>query len=60
MAVLNSLAVTATASYAATAVDPRDALVHGYATATGWSAIALAVVAVLVMVLVRTTAPKEN
>ena len=59
-AVLNSLAVAATAAYAATAVDPRDALVHGYATATGWSAIALAVVAVLVMVLVRTTAPKEN
>jgi EmrB/QacA subfamily drug resistance transporter len=55
-AVLNSLAVAATASYAATA-DRSDALVHGYATATGWSALTLAVAAVLVLILVRTPRP---
>ena len=43
-AVLNSLAVAATAAYAASHPlgDQQEALVHGYATATGWSAVALA------------------
>jgi EmrB/QacA subfamily drug resistance transporter len=56
-AVLNSVAVAATAAYAGT--DPRAALVHGYATATGWSAAALGVTAVLVLVLVRTPRPEQ-
>jgi EmrB/QacA subfamily drug resistance transporter len=56
-AVLNSIAVAATAAYAGT--DPRAALVHGYATATGWSAAALGVTAVLVLVLVRTPRPEQ-
>jgi EmrB/QacA subfamily drug resistance transporter len=56
-AVLNSLAVAATAAYSG--ADPRAALVHGYATATGWSACALAVTAVLVLVLVRTPRPEQ-
>ena len=64
-AVLNSLAVGATAAYVAThrlsdAGGTHDALVHGYATATGWSALALAVVAVLVVVLVRDPNPKKK
>ena len=61
-AVLNSLAVAATASYvvANRPGDPRDALVHGYATATGWSALVLALVAVLVVVLVRTPRPRPH
>jgi EmrB/QacA subfamily drug resistance transporter len=52
-AVLNSVAVAATASYAAAHGGGTDALVHGYATATGWSALALAVAAVVVVVTVR-------
>jgi EmrB/QacA subfamily drug resistance transporter len=56
-AVLNSVAVAATAAYAGT--DPRAALVDGYATATGWSAAALGVTAVLVLVLVRTPRPEQ-
>ncbi len=58
-AVLNSVAVAATSSYAVAhvAAGPRTALVHGYATATGWSAAALAAAAVLVLVLVRTPKP---
>ncbi len=64
-AVLNSLAVGATAAYVAThrlsdAGGTHDALVHGYATATGWSALALALVAVLVVVLVRDPNPKKK
>jgi predicted MFS family arabinose efflux permease len=64
-AVLNSLAVGATASYVAAhrlsgTGGTHDALVHGYATAIGWSALALAVVAVLVVVLVNTPNPKEK
>ncbi len=35
VAVLNSIAVSATRGYAASG-DPRAALVHGYATAAGW------------------------
>ena len=57
-AVLNSLAVAATAAYtAAHATAGRAALVHGYASATGWSALALLAVAMLVVVLVRTPRP---
>jgi EmrB/QacA subfamily drug resistance transporter len=61
-AVLNSLAVAATASYVAShgAGDTPAALVHGYATATTWSAVALAVVAVLVVTLVRTPRPRPH
>lgn len=61
-AVLNSLAVAATASYVAAHGPARtsDALVHGYATATGWSALALAVAAVLVVALVRTPGPRPH
>lgn len=60
-AVLNSLAVAATAAYAAghAAAGPA-ALVHGYASATGWSAVALVAVAALVVVLVRTPRPQPS
>jgi hypothetical protein len=48
-AVLNTVAITATAAFMSTeAGSPtaaRDALVHGYATATGWAAALLVVVA---------------
>jgi EmrB/QacA subfamily drug resistance transporter len=47
VAVLNSIAVSATRSYTGSP-DPRAALVHGYATSAGWVAAALAVVVVLV------------
>ena len=43
VAVLNSIAVSATRDYAASA-DPRAALVHGYATSAGWVAGGLLVV----------------
>jgi EmrB/QacA subfamily drug resistance transporter len=64
-AVLNTLAVAATASYAAVradaaAVDAQDALVHGYATATGWSALALAATAVAVAALIHTPKPRPQ
>ena len=63
-AVLNSVAVAATASYAAVRSTEQGAsstaLVHGYATATGWSAATLAVVAVVVLGVVRTPHPKES
>jgi EmrB/QacA subfamily drug resistance transporter len=61
-AVLNSLAVAATASYVA-GHRPVDAavrqagLVHGFATATTWSAVALAVTALVALALVRTPRP---
>jgi hypothetical protein len=48
VAVLNSIAVSATHDYAGSA-DPRAALVHGYATSAGWVAGGLAVVVVLVV-----------
>jgi MFS family permease len=61
-AILNSVAVAATASYAAThaAGDPHTALVHGYATATGWSAIVVAITAILVLVLIRAPRPEQQ
>jgi len=36
------------------------ALVHGYATATGWSAGALALAAVVVVLCVRTPRPTKE
>lgn len=57
-AVLNSIAVAATASVAAG--PSRQALVHGFATATGASAIALVVTAGLVVVLIRTGRPDQH
>jgi predicted MFS family arabinose efflux permease len=64
-AVLNTLAVAATAAYSVAhagdnAVDAQDALVHGYATATGWSALALTATAVVVVVLIRTPKPRST
>jgi EmrB/QacA subfamily drug resistance transporter len=56
-AVLNTLAITATAAYlsshARLATAARDALVHGYATATGWAAVLLVVVAAVALLLIR-------
>ena len=52
-AVLNSIAVSATAAYLVGHSGARSAaLVHGYATATGWSAGLLVTMAVVVLVLV--------
>ena len=61
-AVLNTVAITATAAYAVAHGRPsgRDALVHGYATATGWSAGALAVAAAVVLLVVRTPRPTKE
>jgi EmrB/QacA subfamily drug resistance transporter len=47
VAVLNSIAVSATSGYVA--ADPAAALAHGYAAAAGWVAAALGVVVVLVV-----------
>jgi EmrB/QacA subfamily drug resistance transporter len=64
-AVLNSLAVAATASYVA-GHRPVDAavrqagLVHGFATAIIWSAVALAVTALAALLLVRTPRPAAH
>lgn len=62
-AVLNTLAVSATAGYVAAHPPGPDlhvaALVHGYATATAWSAVALAVIAVLVFVLINAPRPER-
>jgi EmrB/QacA subfamily drug resistance transporter len=62
-AALNSIAVAATASYVAahgTSIDGATALVHGFATATTWSAVALAATAALSVVLVRTPRPDQT
>ncbi len=48
VAVLNSIAVSATRSYTGSP-DPRAALVHGYAVSAGWVAAALVAVVVLVV-----------
>jgi hypothetical protein len=60
-AVLNTVAVSATAAYvAAHAARPgvgTEALVHGYGAATGWSALVLAAVAVAVLVVVDAPRP---
>ena len=59
-AVLNSLAIAATASYAVAHGPSSTSLVHGYATATGWSAGALALAAVVVVLCVRTPRPTKE
>jgi hypothetical protein len=64
-AILNSIAVAATTAYVAAhaAGGPTvsvTGLVHGYATATTWAAIALAVTAALTVVLVRTPRPAAH
>lgn len=59
VAVLNSVAVSATQSYPGSA-DPRAALVHGYATSAAWVAAALGVVVVLVVAGLRRPSPAEQ
>lgn len=55
-AVLNTVAITATAAYlSAHRPSVNDALVHGYAAATGWAAALLAAVAVVAFVMLRPT-----
>jgi hypothetical protein len=55
--VLNSVAVTATGAYVAAHGPSAAALVHGFAAATGWSALALTATAVVTAVLIRTPRP---
>jgi len=56
-AVLNTVAITATAAYLSTharsTTAARDALVHGYATATLWAAALLVAVSAVATVLIR-------
>ncbi|MGN6721667.1 MAG: MFS transporter, partial [Marmoricola sp.] len=61
-AVLNTLAISATASYLAAhgAIAHVAGLVHGYATATAWSAAWLAAIAVVVFVLIDSPHLKED
>jgi len=58
-AVLNTVAITATGAYLSTRVESaavtRDALVHGFAIATLWAGLLLAVVAILALVMLRPT-----
>ena len=62
-AVLNTIAVTATTAYVSshhlTAATP-DALVHGYAAATGWTAGLLVVVALVAGVLIHSGTMRSN
>ncbi len=55
-AVLNTIAISATGAYLASEERPStsglDALVHGYATATGWAAALLALVAAVTFVMI--------
>jgi hypothetical protein len=62
-AVLNTIAVTATASYLSShagSVAAVNALVHGYATAIGWAAVLLVAVAAVAMVMIRSLRPPSN
>jgi MFS family permease len=62
-AVLNTIAVTATASYLSShagSVATVNALVHGYATAIGWAAVLLVAVAAVAMVMIRSLRPPSN
>jgi hypothetical protein len=63
-AVLNTIAVTATASYLSSHAGARTAataaLVHGYATAIGWACLLLIAVAVVAMVLIRSPRPSHD
>lgn len=59
VAVLNSIAVSATRSYTGSA-DPRAALVHGYATSAGWVTAGLAVVVVSVVAGLSPRSPSAS
>ncbi|WP_433440580.1 MFS transporter [Nonomuraea sp. CA-141351] len=63
-AILNTLAVTATATYLATHPTApslhRAALIHGYATATAWATGLLAAMAVLVYLLIPASRPQRT
>jgi EmrB/QacA subfamily drug resistance transporter len=63
-AVLNTLAVSATAAYLVAHTPSRttyvDALVHGYATATTWSSGLLFAMAALVFVLINAPRPSAK
>jgi EmrB/QacA subfamily drug resistance transporter len=63
-AVLNTIAVTATAGYLSSHAHSEtaalNALVHGYASAIGWAAALLAAVAVVAMVLIRAPRPSPH
>ena len=54
---LNTVAVSATRDFVGT---PTDALVHGFATATGGAAVALVAGAVLVVAFLRPAAPDHD
>jgi EmrB/QacA subfamily drug resistance transporter len=56
-AALNSIAVAATSAFVVTHGPSAAALVHGFATATGWSAVALGLTAALSVVLLRSARP---
>jgi EmrB/QacA subfamily drug resistance transporter len=58
-AVLNSVAVAATGTYLFRHGSSAAALVHGFSTAAGWSALVLVAAAVLTVVLVRTPRPEH-
>jgi predicted MFS family arabinose efflux permease len=63
-AILNTLAVTATATYLATHPTApslhRAALIHGYATATAWATGLLAAMAVLIYLLIPAPRPQPT
>jgi hypothetical protein len=63
-ALLNTIATTATAGYAATHVPgvrhSREALVHGYATAAGWSSVILLGAAVVTGVMINAGRPDRS
>ncbi len=61
-AVLNTVAVTATTAYIGShgGRESAAALVHGYATATGWAAGLLVVVAVVAGLLIHTGTTSRN
>jgi hypothetical protein len=59
-AVLNSVAVAATARYATAHGPSATALVHGFATATTASAVALLATAAAAAALIRTPAPPRK
>jgi EmrB/QacA subfamily drug resistance transporter len=63
-AILNTIAVSATASYLSTHVGSQAvasvALVHGYATAVGWATALLVAVAVLAMIMIRSSQPHSG
>jgi EmrB/QacA subfamily drug resistance transporter len=63
-AVLNTIAVTATASYltlhAGSPATAADALVHGYATAIGWACLLLITVALVAVVMLRSLRPQPH